>query len=256
MGELQKQSVAEGRIVTEIVGQHAGVREINFSDPVDVARIEQINNAPNVERYLGVNMASSDLLFALAQTGAATVYGVAGAERVSPDEQGELQGWIYTCKDRSPSTHELLRTALQLPAGQRTGEVYSVTYAKLPTAPEGQMSSAIRAACVDLAHKEAQRRQIHPDQIDQPESYMPRAHVVAYVRPDNIDSQMMLEASGFVRRGVRTPTTANEESTYMYVLDWNELNKKLQEAADTQVLSSGTRQENMPDTLPPNAKAA
>lgn len=256
MVELQKQSVPEGRVLTEIVGQNAGIREISFSDPVDVARLEQINQAPNIERHLGVNMSSTDLLYALAKTGAATVYGVAGAERVSADEQGELQGWIYTCKDRSPSTQQLLRTALQVPAGQSTGEIYSITYAKLPTAPEGQMSSALRGVCVDLASKEAQKRQIHPDQIDQPESYMPRAHVVAYVRPDNIDSQMLLEACGFVRRGIRTPTSSVEESTYMYVLDWNELNKKLQEVADTQVISSGTRQENTPDTHASNAKAA
>jgi hypothetical protein len=256
MIEVQNKSAAERRVMKEIVGQNAGVREINFSDPTDVSRIEEINRAPNVERHLGVNMVSSDLLFALAKTGVATVYGVAGSERVSPDEKGELQGWIYTCKDRSPATQQLIRTALQIPSSQKTGEVYSVTYAKLPAAPEGQMSSALRAACVDLAHKESQRRQIYPDQIDRPESYMPRAHVVAYVRPDNIDSQMMLEAAGFVRRGIRTPSTSNEESTYMYVLDWNELNKKLQEVTDAQVISSGTRQENTPDTLASHAKAA
>lgn len=116
------------------------------------------------------------------------------------------------------------------------------------------MSGAIRAVCVDLAHKEAQRRQIHPDQINNPNSYMPQAHVVAFVCPDNTDSQMVLEASGFVRRGIRTATTSNDESAYMYVLDWNELNRKLQEVADRQVLNSGSRKENTPDPLPTTIK--
>lgn len=86
MEELQKQSVTEGREIIQIVGQHVGVRKINFSDPADVARIERINDAPMVKKYLG-NMIKSDLLFALAQTGFATVYGVAGVELLSPDGQ-------------------------------------------------------------------------------------------------------------------------------------------------------------------------
>jgi hypothetical protein len=40
----------------------------------------------------------------------------------------------------------------------------------------------------------------------------------------------------------------------MYVRDWNELNRKLKEVADRQVLNFGSRKENTPDPLPTTIK--
>lgn len=108
--------------------------------------------------------------------------------------------------------------------------VLEVSYAKYPSSPPGQMACGLRQVLLKIARK---------DRVDLTQERF-RCHriVTAFVALENIKSQHILEASGFILQPQRilwSPQESKKEDL-VYLLDWNKLVQKVYAAGEVNLL--------------------
>lgn len=252
-------------------GQKAALKLVDADDFLDMARLRDIDQAkgddfaddpaPDHELIEWAKDKSKDiegLLFAVA----------GGEEHKNKDERGELQGWVYFYPDDADRVKSLRKEG-KIDAVERGSQVYEVSYAKHPGAEPGQMASALRQACTEIAsmdaalhHQKEDRERADfenslaerrnqgmtmDEEIAERKSFedrmsskynAPRRIITAYVNKGNDSSVNMLKASGFDLKG---PTDYYDEQWDLYVLNWEKLNELMHKAADAALMDKLAR---------------
>lgn len=187
------------------------IRKVNPYDPEDMRRISLIDkNSEVLKQMVGKQLNDKELSEFVTDGKKKTLYAVSGQQLVSKNEIGKIQGWIlvYSGKEVTARTERALKRKFlksKLP-------VLEVSYAKYPPSPPGQMACGLRQVLLEIARKDRYQRL-----------------VVAFVAPENIRSQHVLEASGFIlqpQRVLWSPQESKKEDQ-VYILDWGKLRQKI-----------------------------
>lgn len=213
-------------------GEKSAIRLIDPEDRIDMGRYRDIARSLPITDFGPFEENDQDLLNEVRngrsgipmQEEAEYLFGVVGLHGVSQHEIGELQGWVCVARLWVEEIDRLVEKNIFPPVKEDT-IVLGVTYARHKDAPVGQMASALRQTCSLLSGVCA---------CQNPEGVKPEMLVLAFVRPRNIQSQNVLKASGFVRKG-KGYFYGFETQHLVYALDWNELNTIMQEKVDREL---------------------
>lgn len=223
------------------IGQVAGIRKFDPTDRIDMQRLEKITNHKEAMEWMvggetseqdildwaatdwKVKGANKDALFAIT----AATPGVEKALTVE-DEIGEVQGftWFYYGNDERENFQKVIdKKIVEKPS--TADPIYEISYAKHPDAPPRHIASGIRQACLELF--KAGRRKNESPSVEKP-----KMHILAYIDPNNKNSILVAEASGFERKGsiVLEDEQGNPEENEVYTLNWEKLNNLMHKFAD------------------------
>lgn len=213
------------------------IRKINPNDPEDFARVYKIDQDPEVRSTMvDVDDTTEDIIEFIEGSTDEVLFGIAGWSKVSEQEKGRLQGWVYVYAE-SDVTKRVQR-ALGSEALFHSN-IVEISYAKVPRAATGQMSSALRQVC-KLIEQEDRQGYIHqyPDPLYIPQSLHASTVikskgtiVVAFASDDNPRSVRVLERAGFVRRSGEMAWDPKQpkDLVSLFVLDWDLLDQIIQQ---------------------------
>ncbi|MEK7605304.1 MAG: hypothetical protein AAB478_02140 [Patescibacteria group bacterium] len=213
------------REIINFVGERSGIRLIDYKDYRDMKRMRTIEE--HLPEEFGGAAESDKELIQQTRDGrpdspkndAQYVFGVAGLNGVEDKEVGELQGWISF--DANEDTDILVKRGM-IPQPDPNTHVLEIMYAKRPKAAPGQMTSALRQACLRIAQMDAVRNTHDPEAFKphkkpDPDFVSPQLVITASIKSDNIDSRRMVEAAGFVDHG---PISFYNKKEFIRNMSW------------------------------------
>ena len=144
------------------------------------------------------------------------LFAVSGTDKIFGEDQaseiGEVQGFVYLYagSEEKKIINRIVRTGLIKKSEVNDNKVFEISFAKLPKAPGGQISSAVRQACLELKRL---------DRIKGGTGVF----VFCFIDESNIGSMRVVEACGFERRGRHLYEEDSKEMSALYVLDYKKL---------------------------------
>jgi hypothetical protein len=212
------------------VGEKTALRFFNLKDPKDLSRMEETITNNSVKAFVddleGMN-ADDIKKWLIDKRGAADLewevcYMVSGSMSVKPEEFGEIQGFINFYPDE-PS-RELLPEKYR-----EAKQVIGIGYARYPEGRHGQISGAIRQACMEINKLKGNATMGTPDMV-----------IVALCREDNKASIKTIEDSCFDNYGsVQVKNEEGEdEKDFLFILNWDRLNTRLHTQAESSLLNA------------------
>ncbi len=144
------------------------------------------------------------------------LFAVSGTDKIFGEDQaseiGEVQGFVYLYagSEEKKIINRIVRTGLIKKSEVNDNKVFEISFAKLPKAPGGQISSAVRQACLELKRL---------DRIKGGTGVF----VFCFIDESNIGSMRVVEACGFERRGRHFYEEDSKEMSALYVLDYKKL---------------------------------
>lgn len=191
----------------ESATREVGIRAINFKDPQEIKRMQEIAADPNVQKYLGYYN-DPDTIMMIEKLGLGKTFAVTEkTPGMKGPEDDMLKGWVYFCIDRSALTQRF-RTA------DNSTDAYTISYAKHAKTRTGIMGRAIQEACSAIAAGGVRR------------------DVVAYADINNVATWHVLESAGFRRVDeVIKPSDdryTGDTRVYAYKLDWERFDEIIQ----------------------------
>ncbi|KKS64287.1 MAG: hypothetical protein UV32_C0018G0009 [Candidatus Collierbacteria bacterium GW2011_GWF2_42_51] len=133
------------------------------------------------------------------------LFAVSGTDKIFGEDQaseiGEVQGFVYLYagSEEKKIINRIVRAGLIKKNEVNDNKIFEISFAKLPKAPGGQISSAVRQACLELVF------------------------VFCFIDESNIGSMRVVEACGFERRGRHFYEEDSKEMSALYVLDYKKL---------------------------------
>ena len=144
------------------------------------------------------------------------LFAVSGTDKIFGEDQaseiGEVQGFVYLYagSEDKKIINRIVRAGLIKKNEVNDNKIFEISFAKLPKAPGGQISSAVRQACLELKRL---------DRIKGGTGVF----VFCFIDESNIGSMRVVEACGFERRGRHFYEEDSKEMSALYVLDYKKL---------------------------------
>lgn len=144
------------------------------------------------------------------------LFAVSGTDKIFGEDQaseiGEVQGFVYLYagSEEKKIINRIVRTGLIKKSEVNDNKIFEISFAKLPKAPGGQISSAVRQACLELKRL---------DRIKKGTGVF----VFCFIDESNVGSMRVVEACGFERRGRHFYEEDSKEMSALYVLDYKKL---------------------------------
>ena len=144
------------------------------------------------------------------------LFAVSGTDKIFGEDQareiGEVQGFVYLYagSEEKKIINRIVRAGLIKKNEVNDNKIFEISFAKLPKAPGGQISSAVRQACLELKRL---------DRIKGGTGVF----VFCFIDESNIGSMRVVEACGFERRGRHFYEEDSKEMSALYVLDYKKL---------------------------------
>ena len=144
------------------------------------------------------------------------LFAVSGTDKIFGEDQaseiGEVQGFVYLYagSEEKKIINRIVKTGLIKKSEVNDNKIFEISFAKLPKAPGGQISSAVRQACLELKRL---------DRIKKGTGVF----VFCFIDESNVGSMRVVEACGFERRGRHFYEEDSKEMSALYVLDYKKL---------------------------------
>lgn len=144
------------------------------------------------------------------------LFAVSGTDKIFGEDQtseiGEVQGFVYLYagSEEKKIINRIVRTGLIKKSEVGDNKIFEISFAKLPKAPGGQISSAVRQSCLELKRL---------DRIKEGTGVF----VFCFIDESNVGSMRVVEACGFERRGRHFYEEDSKEMSALYVLDYKKL---------------------------------
>ena len=144
------------------------------------------------------------------------LFAVSGTDKIFGEDQAseieEVQGFVYLYagSEEKKIINRIVRAGLIKKSEVNDNKIFEISFAKLPKAPGGQISSAVRQACLELKRL---------DRIKGGTGVF----VFCFIDESNIGSMRVVEACGFERRGRHFYEEDSKEMSALYVLDYKKL---------------------------------
>lgn len=169
-------------------GERSNIRRIRVDDPEELERLRIIENDPETQKYIENLQTTDEGLIEFAKgTEKKLCVGIVGKDGFAkPAEVDKLQGWVYFYPE-DEERFLRLRAKKTLSNSFKSDEIFEISYAKLPGALPGQMSSGLRQA-VKVLRREGAKEKV-------------QMILIAYTDKVNINSERLLQAVGFRRTG-------------------------------------------------------
>ena len=144
------------------------------------------------------------------------LFAVSDTDKIFGEDQaseiGEVQGFVYLYagSEEKKIINRIVKTGLIKKSEVNDNKIFEISFAKLPKAPGGQISSAVRQACLELKRL---------DRIKKGTGVF----VFCFIDESNVGSMRVVEACGFERRGRHFYEEDSKEMSALYVLDYKKL---------------------------------
>ena len=180
-------------------GEKAGIRFFDSERKEDMLRLRRIVEHGDVQDMMDsvAGMSKQDRYEWADEKGAYGRYymfAVSGTDKIFGEEQkdeiGEVQGFVYLYagSEEKKIINRIVRLGLIKKNEVNDNKVFEISFAKLPKAPGGQISSAVRQACLELKRL---------DRVKEGTGVF----VFCFIDESNVGSMRVVEACGFERRG-------------------------------------------------------
>jgi len=211
------------------IGEKTALRFYNPQNPEDLIRMKSTLVDKGVKKFVeGIdNVSLKDIKNWLERYNDKerikdweVCYLVSGSSNVKLEEFGEVQGFVnfYPNEEYRYLLSENYK---------KTKQVVGISYARYPGAKPGQISGAIRQACIEINKLKGN--------IEDEE--FPKMTIIAFVREDNNASIKTVEDACFKNDGLVVINNDNKvERDFLYILDWKKLNDKLHAQVDDKIL--------------------
>jgi len=202
-------------------GERSVIRFFDSSDKEDMLRLRKIVDHADVQDMMDsvAGMSKRDRYDWADEKG---VYGryymfaVSGTETIfgedQKDEIDQVQGFVYLYagSDERKIANRLVRARLIKKSEVGDSKIFEISFAKLPKAPGGQISGAVRQACLELRRL---------DRIKEGTGVF----VFCFIDEENTASMRVVEAGGFERRGKHFYEADSKDMSALYVLSYARL---------------------------------
>jgi len=201
-------------------GERSAIRFFDSGNREDMIRLRKIVDHPEVQEMMDsvAGMSKVDRYEWADEKG---VYGryymfaVSGTKEIFPDnpsEIGQVQGFVYLYAgaEEKMIANRMIRAGFIKKQEVNDNKVFEISFAKLPKAPNGQISSAVRQACLELKRL---------DRIKEGTGVF----VFCFIDEKNAGSMRVAEACGFERRGKHFYEADSREMSALYVLSYKKL---------------------------------
>lgn len=208
------------------IGEKTALRFFNLKDPRDLKRVEETLADKSVMNFTeGIDdITTKDIKRWLTRykdkkriNNWEVCYLASGSIGARQEEFGEIQGFInfYPSEDSRKFLPEKYREAKQ---------IVEIGYARYPWSKPGQMSSAIRQACMEI-------NKLKGDMV-----------ITALIKVENNASIKTIEDSCFDNCGnVQVKNEKGEdENDILFILNWDKLNTRLHTQAESILLNTST----------------
>jgi hypothetical protein len=202
-------------------GERSAVRFFDSADKEDMLRLRKIVDHRDVQDMMDsvAGMSKTDRHEWADEKG---VYGryymfaVSGTEEIFSEEQkdeiGKVQGFVYLYAggDERKIAHRLVQAGIIKKAELGEKKIFEISFAKLPGAPGGQISSAVRQSCLELRRL---------DRLKEGTGVF----VFCFIDDRNEASMRVVEACGFERRGKHFYEADSRDMSHLFILDYKKL---------------------------------
>jgi len=204
-------------------GEKAGIRFFDTDSQEDMLRLRRIVDHKDVQEMMDsvAGMSKQDRYEWADEKGAYGRYymfAVSGTEALfgkeQPDEMGQVQGFVYLYagSEEKKIVNRIVRLGLIKNSEVGDRKVFEISFAKLPKAPGGQISSVVRQACLELKRL---------DRVKKGSGVF----VFCFIDEKNTGSMKVVEACGFERRGKHFYEEDSKDMSALYVLNYTKLSK-------------------------------
>ncbi|PWU23593.1 hypothetical protein C5B42_02410 [Candidatus Cerribacteria bacterium 'Amazon FNV 2010 28 9'] len=207
-----------------IPGQAAAIRFFDASSERDFFAMQDILKGRETKRWMedaGVISKQDYREWAGIHTHKSFLFSVHDA-RLEKEERDVIRGFVYLY-DEGQEKHRMQRMIQKELISPDQGRVSAleISFAARPFSGglqlgSGLISSAVRQSCLELRSLLS---------IQKPSDLL----IFAFVDPENLPSHRTMEAAAFVRQGEMKYDRDSYEESIVYTLDWNLLEKKLEE---------------------------
>lgn len=201
-------------------GEKAAVRFFDSGNKEDMSRLRKIVQHREVQERMDsvANMTRKDMFEWADEKGAYGRYylfAVSGTKEVfgeEAEEVGQVQGFVYLYAgaEERKIIERMVRAKIIKSNLVNNNKIFEISFAKLPEAPGGQISSAVRQSCMELKRL---------DKIKEGTGVF----VFCFIDETNTGSMRVVEACGFERLGKHFYEEDSAEMSALYVLNHKKL---------------------------------
>jgi len=212
-------------------GERSAVRFFDSGSKEDMARLRKIVQHQEVQERMDsvANMSRKDMFEWADEKGAYGRYylfAVSGTEDIfgeETEEIGQVQGFVYLYagSEEKKIIDRMVKAKIIKANLVNNNKIFEISFAKLPESPSGQISSAVRQACLELKRVDTQKKGTG-------------VFVFCFIDETNIGSMRVVEACGFERMGKHFYEEDSVDMSALYVLNF----KKLTEMVKAKKISS------------------
>jgi len=144
------------------------------------------------------------------------LFAITGSEEIfraeKPEEIGQVQGFVYLYagNEEKKIINRIIKAGLIKQREVDDSKIFEISFAKLPKAPGGQVSSGVRQSCVELKRLDRMKDGTG-------------VFVFCFIDETNVGSMMVAEACGFERRGKHFYEEDSKEMSALFVLNYEKL---------------------------------
>ncbi|HSV94403.1 MAG TPA: hypothetical protein VLH94_00285 [Spirochaetia bacterium] len=201
-------------------GERAGIRFFDAGCKEDMVRLRKIVQHKEVQERMDsvASMSRRDMFDWADEKGAYGRYylfAVSGTKEIfgeGSEEIGQVQGFVYlyASSEERKIINRIVKAKLIKKVEVGESKIFEISFAKLPGSPGGQISSAVRQACLELKRL---------DKIKGGTGVF----VFCFIDESNEGSMRVVEACGFERRGKHFYEEDSAEMSALYILDYQKL---------------------------------
>jgi RimJ/RimL family protein N-acetyltransferase len=206
--------------IKRYAGEKSAIRFFDSENREDMLRLRKIVDHPEVQEMMDsvAGMSKMDRLEWADEKG---VYGryymfaVSGTKENFPDnpsEVGQVQGFVYLYAgaEEKMIASRMIRAGFIKKEEVDDYKIFEISFAKLPKAQGGQISSAVRQACLELKRLDRMKKGTG-------------VFVFCFIDETNAGSMRVAEACGFERRGKHFYEADSREMSALFVLSYKKL---------------------------------
>lgn len=144
------------------------------------------------------------------------LFAVSGTKEIFGEEQvdeiGKVQGFVYLYagSEERKIIKRMVKSSLIRESEVGDKKIFEISFAKLPKAPGGQISSSVRQACMELKRLDKVKGGTG-------------VFVFCFIDEANVGSMRVVEACGFERRGKHFYEADSEDMSALYILNYKKL---------------------------------
>jgi len=211
--------------VSHTLGQPAAIHFFDPNSQEDLQAMREILRGKQSKKWMDETQQISVTDYqewAGAESNTSFLFGVLDARTSDQEQTKFVRGFVYIYSEREEKfrVKRMEKMGFIPPAvAQRYALEISFAVRPLPDGMQsgsGLMSSAVRQSCLQV---QMLLTSLEPSEVI----------IFAFVDPENIPAQRTLESSGFIRRGAMKYDSDSSDETYVYILNWRILKRKIRE---------------------------